>query len=289
MYDKHYRQEPRFKMRNKFFKRNNVSLRIEWNSAHPLDWPKLRRNFVGSYFAAYLAPCNKEPEIFNSPLRETAEKIWNEAYEQGFTTLLHEVIQPLQFYLLYQNKPLESEINELIEHFPQKMTDIHLTKEHLIKLIILKNYFETHFDEEKLKIADDKKKINYLILRFNEQPIAFFTCEFNYKSGRIYLRFINISPTFHRLGLGQIILEEISKHYPEAIGLELYARKDNYSAIGFYKRCGFQKYRQFDFKEPFFKGLQVSGLHFPNDDGTDNVDEFIAFAKSKDRSTLKFC
>lgn len=269
-------------MRYSFFNQNRSNLQFEWNSAIPSDWPKLRRNFVGAYLCSYINHTLADIH-FSREFHDEASNIWLEAYQlsnsNGFELLQNAVIKPLQFYLFFIQKPLEQESNLLRTHFNWPQKDISLVKDEMIKLMILRNYFEALFFVEKQKIGLSNKKIDYLILRYKEQPIAFFTCELNYKSSFLYLRFINISPAFHRLGLAKIILDEISQHYPEALGMELYVRKDNSSAVAFYKQCGFRQFESFDFNEPEFQDVLSRTLHFPKDDATDRVEDYLAFAK----------
>ena len=124
----------------------------------------------------------------------------------------------------------------------------------LIKLTALRLYFKEEYETERNKIIEQDwhtpRRIHYLVVRYQDQPIAFFSCELNYKSGRIYMRWVTMSPTFQRLGLGKMMLEEVNKHFPENTGMELYTRLANHSARKFYSKVGFVDTTKFDFSEP---------------------------------------
>ncbi len=218
---------------------------------------------------------------------DQAQILWDDACklppEDAFNRLMSSLIQPLQFYLFYENNLLgykdnflQNEINKLKEYLTNPEKDITTVKQHLIKLFKIKCYFEDTFDKEINKI-NNSDKINYLILRFHGHPIAFFTCELNYKSGYTYLRFINISPAFNRLGLATVLLNKVNRYFYDSLGLELYARKDNKAAQIFYKRCGFQKFKVFDFDEPSYSKKRI--LHFPNDDATEEPEDHVGFQR----------
>lgn len=265
-------------MKYNFFSRNANNLYFEWNSATATDWLKIKRGFVDSYLFTYM---NSDNPSLGAPIESFAQILWQEACisprKQALELIMNSFIKPLQCYLFYEKNPLHNEINAIKEYLIDKEKDISAIQEYLIKLFKIRSYFEEIFEHEKNKIHQNNTTIEYLVLKFHEQPIAFFTCELNYKSGYTYLRFINIAPSFNRLGLAKIILAEVSKHYPESLGLELYARKDNLSALAFYNNCGFQKFEQFDFKEPAYP--HEAGLHFPQNDATDEPAEHIGFQR----------
>lgn len=265
-------------MKSRFFDKNKSELQFEWNAAKRFDWPIIRRNFVAAYISSYINRSFEELQ-YDDALKQQAEKIWDEAYSKGYDQINNEIIHPLKFYLSYQNKPLEQECIELQKHFEDKSRDISLIKEMMIKLILLQYYFENDFDDEENKIHSHGKKLDYLIARFHDRPFAFFVCEYNYKSAHVYLRFVTMSPSFHRLGLGEKILEEIVKRYPDATGMELYTRKANHGAQVFYKHCGLIEYQQFDFDKPVIELGPRKKLSLPNDDATSHPEAFVAFSK----------
>lgn len=181
--------------------------------------------------------------------------------------------------MIYEKSPLEDESKKLKLHFDNAKENINSIRDKIIKLILLKNYFEEEFDTEKENIDKNVKKTDYLIIRFHERPIGFFVCEFNYKSARVYLRFVTIEPGFHRLGLGKKTLRKIISRYPNALGMELYTRKANKGAILFYKNYGFKAFEEFDFEKPTLDSPLK--LYFPNDDAysieNNEPNAFIAF------------
>jgi ribosomal protein S18 acetylase RimI-like enzyme len=269
-------------MRNRFFTANRNDLRFEWNTANVLDWTIIQRNFVSAYICAYQKNTLQEL-MFDVDLLKEAQELWQTTYDhackKGIEVLINKIINPLKFYFAHENTPFQTEINELEKHFLDNSYTIGSVQEHFIKLIMLQRYFENDFINEKIKIHSTNKKIDYLIARYNDAPIAFFVTELNYKSGRVYLRWVTIEPGFHRQGLGEIIMSQIAKHYPDAIGMELYTRKANVSAQKFYKHCGFQETQNFEFGQPTFKLNGKIKLYLPEDDMTHSPNAFIAFYK----------
>ena len=225
----------------------DTDLYFEWNAARTEDWPILRRNFVAAYISAYMNRSFAELQ-YSDELKLHAETQWENSYSKGYDSLMSQIIRPLQFYLGYEKRPLQDECDELQKHFSDKTHDITLIKEQIIKLMLLQRYFEKSFIEEKQNILSQEKKIEYLIARFHERPIGFFVSEVNFKSSHIYLRYVTLSPAFHRQGLGEKMLDEVVKHYPDATGLELYTRTANIGAQAFYKHYGFKAYSQFNFE-----------------------------------------
>ena len=271
-------------MRYNFFAKNLDNLQFEWNAVSEKEWPTIKRNFVAAYLCAYM---EQAPPNLGEHFAKQAHLLWDDACklpeEDAFNHLMSSLIKPLQFYLYYENNLLhyennclQNEINALKEYLANPQKEIASVKQQLINLFKIKCYFEEAFDKEKDRI-NNCDKINYLILRFHGQPIAFFTCELNYKSGYTYLRFINISPAFNRLGLSTIILNKVNQYFYDSLGLELYARKDNKAARAFYKSCGFQEFETFDFAEPSYPKERI--LHFPNDDTTEEPEEHIGFQR----------
>src|SRR5262245_39186125 len=59
------------------------------------------------------------------------------------------------------------------------------------KISPLQLYFEHEFKKEFAKnsnqSSENRFKINYLTVKFNDQPIAFIVSQFNYKTARIYI------------------------------------------------------------------------------------------------------
>jgi ribosomal protein S18 acetylase RimI-like enzyme len=271
-------------MQNRFFSSKHPELTFDWNSANPSDWPTIRRNFVAAYICSYIDRSFDELMYTNEQVQAATDK-WDTIYKKfltrGMPFIQQALIDPLKFYLHHQTEPLQVECAELARHLQDKNHDISAVREKIIKLIMLSSYFENDFDEEMHKIAAGNKKIDYLITRFHNQPIAFFVCELNYKSGNIYLRFVTMEPAFHRQGLGQLILNQITKKHPEAIGMELYTRIANHPAKSFYASNGFKDFEQFEFGKPEVSLKPIQTLYFPDDDGTSHPEAFIAFRKAR--------
>lgn len=269
----------------KFFTNKQPELSFEWNAASQFDWPIIRRNFVAAYISSYKDRSFDELKYPNE-LKLQAEQIWDNAYGQGFEIFSKQIIQPLQFYLYSQRfymaeeaTPLTSESERMKHHFSHKDNDISAVRERIVKLLVLQKYFEHDFDEEKHKIDSKSKVIDYLIVRFHGRPIAFFVCELNHKSAKVYLRFVTIEPAFHRESLGEKILDHIVQRYPDATGLELYTRIANFPARAFYQHYGFQPFNHFLFGKPSISLEPKSKLYFPDDDATSHPEAFIAFSK----------
>ena len=93
-------------------------------------------------------------------------------------------------------------------------------------------------------------------------------------------KLLTIEPGFHRQGLGEIILDQIAKRYPDSIGMELYTRKANYSAQIFYKHSGFQVASNFEFGKPLLTLNNMPTLYFPDDEIANSPDAFVAYYKS---------
>lgn len=274
-------------MQNRLFKLNTAELTFEWNGANQADWRTIQRNFVAAYLHAYEDKSFSEL-MFKPEVIEKTRDEWKIKYEQflkeGMPFLKREIIHPLEFYMTHKPSALESETKEFEHHLADKKYEINKTTDQIVKLLILKRHFESDFKEEKHKIDSKSKKIDYIIARYHEQPVVFFVCELNYKTGFIYLRFVTIEPAFHRLGLGRKMLQQITKRYPDAKGLELYTRRANYSAQSFYKSIGFQEYKEFSFEEPMISLKPDNKLYFPTDDSTSQPEAFIGFRKKYSRN-----
>lgn len=276
-------------MKSRFFTNKRQALYIEWNSANAIDWKIIERNFIAAYLSSYKdSPIDR----LNQTHLKRATMEWNDAYADAHMPLgviYKNIIKPLSYYFSHEpsfknngQEIFKKELDILEAHFADASVNISDVRDYLIKLQMTRYFFEEEFEEEKKKIHADESKIDYVIARFHDRPIAFFACEENYKSGRVYLRWVTMQPAFHRNGLGEIMLSEIAKHYPEAIGMELYTRKANQAAQAFYKNRGFKAAINFDFEEPPFDGKKT--LHLPTSDAVSSVAEFIAFSKKLEPS-----
>src|SRR5687768_11893171 len=103
-------------MKSRFFDKNRDELHFEWNAARKSDWPTIRRNFVAAYISSYVNRSFQELQ-YDDALKQQAVMTWNKAYSQGYDAIVNLIIRPLQFYLSYQDKPLEQECAELKKHF----------------------------------------------------------------------------------------------------------------------------------------------------------------------------
>ena len=264
-------------MSSKFFNKHRSELSFEWNAATPSDWLTIRRNFVAAFIHAYRS-YRLSDLGYKVELQQQAEHFYQKSVNKGLDNLIEEIIKPLQFYLHYEKSPLDEEIKALEQHYLDPSYDVSKVRENIIKLIMLQHNFEADFYQEHRKILSASKKLDYLIVRFHGQPIAFFVTELYY--AHVYLRFITIAPAFHRLGLGEMILEQVDKHYPDATGMDLYTRNTNSSSHSFYKKCGFREFKQFDFKELCLDATSSEKLYFPSDDGTDDPESCIGFSRT---------
>lgn len=261
-----------------FFARNARELKYEWNKAKASDWLFLKRGFVASYLEIYMS---KDDAPISHTGQEYAQYLWEQAKqfppEQAKAFLVEMLIKPLQFYLAHKDTLLRNELEEFNQYFAQQRSDIDATKKRFIHLYAVKSYFEHIFDQEQ-KQLNEGHSIEYLILRYHDHPIAFFTCELSY-TGYAYARYLSISPPFNRIGLGQALLTELSEHYPDSLGIDLYARQDNKGALAFYEKCGFTKFKKFDFHEPFPDAKNQDVLHFPKSDAADKPEEYCGFRR----------
>lgn len=143
--------------------------------------------------------------------------------------------------------------DEVIKKLPKNSVSIdksEILKEgmEIVKLLAIKMTFEMDFISERNKILQQEMrrtsfirtdKIEYLIARAEDSVVGFMICQSNYKTAKVYLRWVTVDPNFHRIGLGKLMIDTIEKNFPEARGLELYTRTANNSAREFYKKIGF--------------------------------------------------
>lgn len=160
----------------------------------------------------------------------------------------------------------------------------------------MEKYFATEFDHEwkKIKEQENDKRIHYLIARYCDHPVGFISCELNKKSGRIYIRWATISPSFQRQGIGEKMFNAVNKHFPDNLGMELYTRTANTGSQNFYQKYGCQPVTQLDFSEPsdeksipgFIKqwlhGYHRNILYPPKDEAflAEDAHAFIGFVKN---------
>lgn len=214
---------------------------------------------------------------YDDKIYKKAADYFEQHLQQGYSNCYQKIIRPLEMYFSHLKDPLLTETTHLHRHFDNLLEDEDTLAERtqLIKLLMLQHYFEDDFNDEYNKIKQGQR-INYLVVRFEEQPVAFFSTELNYKSGHVYLRFVTVAPAFHQLGLGKAALNEIAKYYPESTGMELYTRNANHAAIGFYEHVDF-KSGPFDFSERDL--LSQLYYYFPTSDATSHPECFKGYFK----------
>lgn len=158
-------------------------------------------------------------------------------------------------------------------------------------------YFEHCFDDEFTKIIDqsknDKFRINYLVVRMYEQPVAFIVSQLNYKSGRVYIRWNTVAPIMQNQGLGKRMLSEVARYYDNN-GLELYTRSTNTKACDFYRKCGLKEVSQYSFAEPKageaitpYAKMWLQNEHYqqtlyaPEDERVTKLEAYTAFCRKQ--------
>ena len=119
------------------------------------------------------------------------------------------------------------------------------------------DYFAAEFEQEwkTIKSQNHDKRIHYLVVRYFDHPVGFVSCELNPKSGRIYLRWVTVSPLCQRQGIGEKMLNAVIKHFPDNLGIELYTRVANTGSQTFYRRFGCTPVKKINFLEPDDKKL----------------------------------
>lgn len=227
--------------------------------------------------------------IHRKSLRDNVRFEWNAADQLDWPKIEH------LFVNAYISAYQDCDLNELA--IPQCENN---DQSQVSKVDVLSQYFKHEFQAEKRKILSqdqqDPYRSHYLIARFHNQPIAFFVCQLNYKSGRTYLRWVTINPAFHHQGIGRAMLDEITKRFPQSKGLELYTRIANIKSKLFYEKCGFSQTNEFDFEEPSPdleqkpKGYFTNFIHDwldnrklfpPLDEKISKPENFIGFIKNK--------
>lgn len=153
-------------------------------------------------------------------------------------------------------------------------------------------HFASAYQSEKKKIDDQgyPRRIHYLVARYYDHPAAFFVMEMNYKTGHVYLRWVTVARAFQGKGLGEKMLDEVARHFPEASGLELYTSISNKGSQKFYKRYGFDYAGKLNFSEPEPRSLGLASfirdvitgreLFLPADDRTDTPELCTGLTKS---------
>jgi ribosomal protein S18 acetylase RimI-like enzyme len=178
-------------------------INFTWNDATERDWHIIRRLFVAAYKSSYIT-------------KELAELDIAETYQSTARRMC-------------------------------AAAGISADKsERYIKEKSLELSFLADFKSERNKLAlaeiTDLYRMQYLLARTGAgYPVGFIVVQPNYKSGRIYLRWVTLNPVVHRYGIGGEMLKVLLKRYSEFKGLELYTRTVNSNAISFYTHWGFKK------------------------------------------------
>ncbi|MBP9777979.1 MAG: GNAT family N-acetyltransferase [Rickettsiaceae bacterium] len=229
-------------------------INFTWNDATEMDWPIIRRLFVAAYKFSYITKNLTELDIA-------------ETYQSAARRMC-----------------IAAKVGED-------------KSEQYIKEKSLELSFLADFKSERNKLAfaeiTDPYRMQYLLARTGSgYPVGFIVVQLNYKSGRVYLRWVTINPVVHRHGIGSEMLKLILKRYPECKGLELYTRIANSNAISFYTRCGFKKVDvdsavEHSVRRPMIlRWLRENKLFPPEDEGTEHLDSYRGFCFNLPRRTI---
>lgn len=118
----------------------------------------------------------------------------------------------------------------------------------------LKKTFEAEIN------AIREEQVHCVIAKINEQPVAAATFKLNVHTGNLYLSVLAVSPYIQSKGIGKQLLDMLEKRFNGLNGFDLYTRKFNQSAIGFYQRQHFQektpKELSIDVDEKLYTGFE---------------------------------
>lgn len=270
-------------------RRSRENMIFDWNNASNNEWPIIKRFFVAAYIDSY-KKSNLYALALGDDVIEKSKNILDAAYLNQ--DLENKLIKSLQQYFIHEDLK-KGEKHNITELFNKAKND-QTSRELLIKFIALSIYFNQEFEEEKSKIIqfnhDENKfnRIEYIIARYHNRPIGLIDCQLNYKTSKVDLRWVIVDPAFHGLGLGKMMLDKIAKRFIGTSGLELYTRRENLSAQGFYEHCGFTRNDTLNFVEPS-KNLKISDfvlmcvrgkdLYLPASDATSHPDEHVGFSR----------
>lgn len=251
-------------------------LTITWNDASPTEWYAIRKFFIGAYVNAYAylykdGIKDHDPLELDQKWKCRAQRFLFESVSKarvgGIPVLLDEIFKPLQYFYTLD---FQTEIDTLSDYVTRNLTGETPTLIYLQHLLALIYFFEDCYQCEKTAIEEQTLKrpysIQYIIARLHDRPIGFISCNQNYKSGHVYLRWVNLANGFQGKGLGRRMLEEITKHFSETIGIELYTRCSNKGAMRFYSSCGLQPVNNISGSLRAKDWLMRPGLYPPDDD-----------------------
>ncbi len=255
----------------KHFNVQSRDFTLSWNDASQKDWPLIKKFFISAYLNAY-RHCSITDDggmalnpIWSKKAESFIENVCILSRKVGTKILDKTIFETLEAYFSHTNERFTEErsaIRDKIENKKPSEANI-AAMQRLIKYFALIFNFESMFDEEMDKILKQHHQkrifdIQYIVARYHEHPIGFISCSQNYKSGNVYLRYVTVSPGFHRLHIGQKMLKAIEKHYNTS-GLELYTREHNKIAKQFYSQYGFVSIKKFWSDEPIKKDNKISG------------------------------
>jgi GNAT superfamily N-acetyltransferase len=139
--------------------------------------------------------------------------------------------------------PLESDLKKIQRIFytafikayrGHKAAELKLPEE-ITKKAFLKNIFADEIN------AIRENKVHCVVAKINEQPVAAATFKLNPYTGNLYLSILAVSPQIQSKGIARQLLDVLEKRFNGLNGFDLYTRKFNQSAIGFYQRQHFQE------------------------------------------------
>jgi len=281
----HRRGQPRF------FEEKQPELNLKWNFASQSDWREIERLFIAAYMNSYCL-CNIKDLGISNKVEQIARNKLNQARDQSghydIKMLDKDILSLLRPYFSHQGA-----LQEITQYLDlKKPVDSAAFDQVILKLLMLQIYFSHAFTEETKKIAERSAtsldKIHYLIAYFHEHPVAFYVSQMNFKTGHVYMRWVTIAPGFQREHLGDLMLKEVERHFPEATGIDLYTLFVNRAALKYYHQHNFMEVAHLNFAEPKqqtenarYVRAWLNGKKFclPADDGTDTPDAFVGCMK----------
>lgn len=226
---------------SRFFAVTQPALTLEWNSDRSCHnktfWDEIKRLFIAANIMAYCLLDDVKTAGIDNDMENAAINKWRTSKHCMET----EILPSLKRYFARDSMPTDIEACLTLKRSP---SDPEFERV-IVKLIMLEMYFSHVFDYEQEIIrkhaANDSCKVHYLTAYYHEHPIAFTICQLNYKTAHIYVRWAVIAPGFQRAGLGEKLFQAVERHFPDAKGIDLYARDVNDGALRFYDKNHFIK------------------------------------------------
>lgn len=253
----------------RFFEIRSENLKFSWNKISDKDWAKIRKLFVSSFVDNYQAADGEDLQI-QPETKLSMHSLWEAACQEPLNqdqrVMDLEVMSAFRFYLDPVLNKIKANQNPY-ELLQQKVCEL-TTSDHalLIKWLTLQHHFELVFSRERDFFQADTRAKDFLIARFHDEPIGLYICEWNHKSGYVYVRYIATHPSFQGTGLADLMMKQVMNHYPCAIGIELCVSKANARANRFYDRLHFTEGMVFDCDKPKWDATASSSMHVPDDD-----------------------